>query len=72
MNDETIKRIFDETILPKIARRATETEHPTTVFLGGQPGAGKTKGQHRVVEMYPQRELLPIIGDDFRKFFIFF
>ena len=67
MNDEEIKRIFNEAILPKIVRRTQEAERPITVFLGGQPGAGKTKGQQRVVEMYPQRELLPIIGDDFRQ-----
>ena len=68
MNDEEIKRIFNEAILPKIVRRTQEAERPITVFLGGQPGAGKTKGQQRVVEMYPQRELLPITGDDFRQY----
>ena len=67
MNDEQIEHIFTEIILPELTECAQRSERPITVFLGGQPGAGKTKGQQRVVEMYPQRELLPIIGDDFRQ-----
>ena len=39
---------------------------PVTVFLGGQPAAGKTSGQDLAKRLYPG--ITPIIGDDYRRF----
>lgn len=42
------------------------SDNPVTVFLGGQPAAGKTSGQQLAKQMHPG--LVPIIGDDYRQF----
>lgn len=55
---------------PRIERYAfavgTPADHPVTVFLGGQPAAGKTSGQQIAMRMHPG--LVPIVGDDYRQF----
>lgn len=49
--------VFDE---------ASPSDNPVTVFLGGQPAAGKTSGQEIASRMHPA--LVPIVGDEYRQF----
>ncbi|RYN12766.1 Zeta toxin family protein [Bifidobacterium animalis subsp. animalis] len=67
MNDTDITRIFMEDIEPGLSNEKT-SNNPVTVFLGGQPGAGKTKGQMLTLRLHPEERLLPIIGDDYRQY----
>lgn len=53
---------------PNIFRKAVTSQRPLTVFLGGQPGAGKTRAQSSVVTLHPSEALVKIIGDDLRQY----
>lgn len=55
-----IKPRFDRAPLPAHGR-------PVTVLLGGQPGAGKTTVSDHARHMYPNANITPIVGDDFRR-----
>lgn len=66
MNEEYLRRRFKKRILPALGDPVC-SEGPVTVFLGGQPGAGKTRSQRLVKSMYGEN-LLPIIGDDYRQY----
>ena len=59
--------IWNRKIEPKLKARGTPSSAPVTVFLGGQPAAGKTRAQKELVHDYSGR-LLSIIGDDFRQY----
>lgn len=67
--------VFDETdarltwvndIMPFVFRRAKAQLHPTTVFIGGQPAAGKTSGQELARNLH--QDITPIVGDDYRQY----
>lgn len=66
MDESDLNAIWARDILPSIKEHSTSTAKPITVFLGGQPAAGKTLSQRRLVKAYDGR-LLSIIGDDFRR-----
>lgn len=67
MRQSDLERIWERDILPVISVQAVPDRLPTTVFLGGQPAAGKTRAQRILTRLC--RELpLPIVGDDFRRF----
>lgn len=66
MDGSDLNAIWARDILPSIKEHSTSTAKPITVFLGGQPAAGKTLSQRRLVKAYDGR-LLSIIGDDFRR-----
>lgn len=65
MNPETV---FDRRICPLLFLDAVSDDNPITVFLGGQPGAGKTRAQHFILEAYGPSTITPIVGDDFRQY----
>lgn len=67
MSDDELDRIWRRRILPGIEAMAVPCAEPMTVFLGGQPAAGKTRAQRRVVDLYGDG-MLPIVGDDFRQY----
>lgn len=67
MSDDGLDRIWRRRILPGIEAMAVPCAEPVTVFLGGQPAAGKTRAQRRVVDLYGGG-MLPIVGDDFRQY----
>ncbi|WP_051920750.1 zeta toxin family protein [Bifidobacterium cuniculi] len=47
--DDNLQSIFDRQVLPILESLASPGERPVTVFLGGQPGAGKTQAQRTVL-----------------------
>lgn len=71
LSEERRQEIFDTAIVPIIFEAIKPAERPVAVFVGGQPGAGKSSTQNHV-----QRELraedahsvLGISGDDLRAF----
>lgn len=67
MSGDELDRIWRRRILPGIEAVAVPCAEPVTVFLGGQPAAGKTRAQRRVVDLYGGG-MLPIVGDDFRQY----
>lgn len=67
MSGDELDRIWHRRILPGIEAMAAPCAEPATVFLGGQPAAGKTCAQRRIVDMY-DGGMLPIVGDDFRQY----
>ncbi len=61
-------RIWNEDILPTIEGVAVSGD-PCTVFVGGQPGAGKTRAVHMILDMgLHEGTLLPVNGDDLRQY----
>ena len=67
MDANDLDVIWNRDILPPLKIRSCTSTEPVTVFLGGQPAAGKTRVQQHLVETYGDW-LLPIVGDDFRKY----
>ncbi len=67
MSEPDYEGLRRKRILPSIKARAVRSLPSTTVFLGAQPGAGKTRGQELVKKLYGGR-ILPIVGDDFRQY----
>lgn len=68
MADEAfLDDIWKRKIEPRLAARSAPAADPVTVFLGGQPAAGKTRAQKELVRDY-SGGLLSIVGDDFRQF----
>lgn len=63
-----VDRIWNEDILPTIEGVAVSGD-PCTVFVGGQPGAGKTRAVHMILDMgLHEGTLLPVNGDDLRQY----
>lgn len=67
MDESELESIWMTDILPIVGERMIPASHPITVFLGGQPAAGKTRAQRRLTGIYDGL-LAPIIGDDFRRY----
>lgn len=67
IGDLVYQEIWSREIEPELSMIARPSMTPTTVFLGAQPGAGKTRGQSFIRTLY-DRDILPIVGDDFRQF----
>lgn len=58
---------WDKLICDRLFNSAQPSPSPVTVFLGGQPGAGKTSALGRVLHSFPG-SITPIIGDDLRAY----
>lgn len=68
MTDEAfLDDVWKRKIEPRLVARSMPVSEPVTVFLGGQPAAGKTRAQRELVRGY-SGGLLSIVGDDFRQF----
>lgn len=65
--DVISEAVFERYLRPQMDDMI-RSDDPTTVFLGAQPAAGKTRGQRRVLGMYPGASLFPVIGDDYRRY----
>ena len=63
-----VEGVWRDDIRPVIDAAETSGE-PCTVFVGGQPGAGKTRATHMVrVSGLHDGPLLPVNGDDLRQY----
>ncbi|MBT1162828.1 zeta toxin family protein [Bifidobacterium sp. SO1] len=60
------RRRWLDRIMPVVFDSVQSDSHPVTVFLGGQPAAGKTGGQDLAKGLYP--DIIPIVGDDCRRY----
>lgn len=65
--DVISEAVFERYLRPQMDDMI-RSDDPTTVFLGAQPAAGKTRGQRRILGMYPGASLFPVIGDDYRRY----
>lgn len=61
-----LREIFDRKIAPTLTVGVAAELHPSVVFVGAQPGAGKSRAIATVRDDRP--EAMPVIGDDFRAF----
>ncbi len=68
LDEDYLRQRFEERIAEDVFAHARISERPVTILLGGQPGAGKTAGGNRVVGMYPEGEVVRIMGDDLRQY----
>ncbi|NEG96329.1 hypothetical protein GFD17_06105 [Bifidobacterium sp. SMB2] len=68
MNDDFVLSRWKKRILPTIAASCEKSAEPVTIFIGGQPGSGKTRTQIIMRQRYSHNTVLPIIGDDFRQY----
>lgn len=46
MNDDELRYRWEILVKPDVFRHAHPADEPVTIFLGGQPGAGKTQGKN--------------------------
>ncbi|MDV2437804.1 zeta toxin family protein [Actinotignum sanguinis] len=68
MCDLDIRVEWIRRVKPRVFARSRISLSPVSIFLGGQPGAGKTKTQKTVVSRYLDENITRIIGDDLRAF----
>lgn len=68
MDEREIQLCWRKRIQPKVFHSAVSSLSPTTVFLGGQPGAGKTRTQSILTNILIDDVIVPIVGDDLRAF----
>jgi hypothetical protein len=68
LSSEESQRIFQASIVPTEFPEIITQESPTVVFIGGQPGAGKTGLQAAVESLNNLPSLIKINGDDFRPY----
>lgn len=69
MNPELMddaRRRWEDRIRPVVFAETETEKDPVTVFLGGQPAAGKTGGQSLAKRLHPG--IIPIVGDDYRQY----
>lgn len=67
MNQDELKYRWEILVKPDVFRGIGQTSDPVTIFLGGQPGAGKTQGKNFALAQYDKGAVAEIIGDDFRR-----
>ena len=66
---DTLQKIYETRISPRLFRHVESVERPTAVVLGGQPGSGKTPMQNDVAQEFAQKGgVVKIIGDDLRAY----
>ncbi|MGO2519976.1 MAG: zeta toxin family protein [Microbacterium sp.] len=61
-----LREIFDRKIAPTLTAGGAAELHPAIVFVGAQPGAGKSRAIAAVRDEHTGAT--PVIGDDFRAF----
>ncbi|MGJ9540731.1 zeta toxin family protein [Actinotignum sp. GS-2025c] len=68
MSDFDIREEWLASVKPSVFAKAQASLAPVSIFVGGQPGAGKTKAQTAVLARYAEESITQIIGDDLRAF----
>lgn len=67
LSDEQLRAIWERDVRPYVFRGAEPSAQPTTVLLGGQPGAGKSNAGRLAAGQVPGG-VVSIVGDEFRQF----
>lgn len=66
LSADELREIFDRDIAPTLIAGGAAELHPSVVFVGAQPGAGKSRS---IADVHGDRPAaVPVIGDDFRRF----
>ncbi len=71
LSEERHQQIFDISVVPQIFHEIQPASKPKAIFVGGQPGAGKSSTQKYVSRELNSEEpntVLDVIGDDLRLF----
>lgn len=68
LEEEIINQIWSASVLPVTFGHIRPEAEPITIFLGGQPGAGKTAGAKIARKLNSGHNIYPIIGDDYRRY----
>ncbi|MGF1600089.1 MAG: zeta toxin family protein [Acidimicrobiales bacterium] len=70
LSADTLEQLFQTHIAADLGRyQAVAVARPQLVVIGGQPGSGKSSGAYRYIQKFhDQGGLVPIIGDDYRRF----
>jgi hypothetical protein len=68
LSAEENRVLFDKTIVPAEFPILVSQSQPVVVFVGGQPGAGKTALQERIEYLNVLPDLTKINGDDYRAY----
>lgn len=66
LSAEEHRWIFDELIVPTYLRGIAAHDDPVTVYVVGQPGAGKTRAARLIRRALRHRRPTAIVGDDFK------
>jgi hypothetical protein len=69
--EQASDELFHEAIAPFVFDGVEKTASPSIVFVGGQPGSGKSALLRHCVQDYQQRDgntIAEIVGDDFRAY----
>jgi hypothetical protein len=66
LSADELREIFDRDIAPTLIAGGAAELHPSVLFIGAQPGAGKSRAIADVLGDRPAA--VPVIGDDFRPF----
>lgn len=67
LSEEQIEQIWADEIRSTVFEHSHAEATPITVFLGGQPGAGKTAHTFLTKKLNPSHQITPIVGDDYRQ-----
>ena len=66
LSADELREIFDRDIAPTLTAGGAAELHPSVVFVGAQPGAGKSRA---IADVHgEQPAAVPVIGDDLRAF----
>ena len=66
LSADELREIFDRDIAPTLTAGGGAELHPSVVFVGAQPGAGKSRA---IADVHgEQPAAVPVIGDDLRAF----
>lgn len=68
LHTEERLRIWEEEICPRVFRNAKSSDSPSSIFIGAQPGAGKTRAVRHVRELIQDENLIYINPDDYRRY----
>ena len=68
LSESVLLSIWGEDIAPIVFRNARNDDAPVSIWLGGQPGAGKSSAARCVCGLHPNRSIVVIDGDDYRQY----
>lgn len=70
LDQVTLERLFRTHVIADLTRhRSTAVARPHLIVVGGQPGSGKSSSAHSYAkEFSDQGGIVPVIGDDYRRF----
>jgi UDP-N-acetylglucosamine kinase len=68
LSARSAREVFDSVIVPALLARRPSSARPLAVLIGGQPGAGKSMVQSRVLRQLDRDHAVALDADDLRAF----